>query len=530
MPYTLETLVKQLESYNPELTKAKDIKSTLLGLMKEDPQPEKEECLQRIREELPVETVMDRDILSGPATIYRILRDYIVLNDHEYEKDPTDMKVSAGLAYSFYDTPEEQNHSRGVTNSLKMTQTPTQTQPQQQPRQTFNYTPTQQPKEVPKETPTEDRSSNYQHVPEEENERRKQQNEDNRNRNFIIDVDGSRKNDDDRRVAHNMSQRFKHSDDKFSAQTGQKIEEFFTNYEIAANDYKLTEEQKLKFLHNLFGGQARRYYTDQASLERTYIGAKCVMLDEFNSRTKQESTRLYLQSLTLKKVMEKHSIDEPKALERIWEEITQYAPSCPPEYRSDRVMVEYLSDALRGNDWAENSLDNAYSNDWSFNKLYTSLTGAWYQKTRHRIKTSSQPSSSGSDPSDLILYEGQRMYGAPRGKRNKQNNGKPFKKSKGPCWNCGEPGHFHYECPKKKNMTKTVHSALKNNPRSANKILFQLCQLHDSVESESDEDPFDNISDEEKEESTAHVVQAIKESDKKHPDNHPPNDLNPWDF
>ncbi len=474
MAPTLSKLVQDLEALDPSLTKAKDVKSTLLSILKDDPQPSPDECITRVREELPVETLYDPDLLSGPATLFRILRDYLIIKEFVYQRDPSDVKIYMGLLFSFYNTPEEQNYARGV---IRMLRRPILAEPANE---------TSEPGSP---------GTKY---------------------HFI--TDHSRREDDERKTAHNMALRFK-SDDKFSGKTGETIEEYFLNFETAAEDYNLNEDQKRKYLHNLFSAHARRYYNEYVLEGMSYNYAKETMINEFNDRTKQESTRMYLQNLTLRKIMERDTLDVPKALEKLREEITKFAPSGPPEYRSDRVMVEYLCDAVRDEEWPRNTLENCYSNQWTFNHLYTSLSGAWYQKTRRENPRPTTSLSSGSsDPT--ILYEGQRMYGNPRAKNRRYSNAnrkfQKFDKSKIRCWNCNELGHFHTECPAPdRQMTRNVRRALKDNPRNANKILYEICQFHDNAQSENEDDPFEDSSEEETEESATHLVQQIAENEDK---------------
>ena len=481
---SLSKIVKTLEDLQPALAKAQDVKATLLSIMKEDPQPSPDECIVRIREELPVETLFDPDLLSGPATIFRVLRDYLKLKNFDYQQDPSDIKIYMGLLFSFYSSPEEQNFGRGILRVLPNLVIAEPVNPQNAPSSP--------------------------------------------NTKYHFITDHSKKEDDERKLAHNMALRFK-SDDKFSGKAGETIDEFFLNYETAAEDYNLNEEQKRKYLHNLFTGQARRHYNEYVLEGMSYNYAKESLIKEFNDRTKQESTRMYLQNLTLRKVMDRDNLDVPKGLEKLREEITKYGPSGPPEYRSDRVMVEYFCDAVRNEEWSRNTLENCYSNNWTFNHLYTSLTGAWYQKTRRDNPRNTDTLSSGSsDP--VIMYEGQRMYGNPRGKRKYSNATQKFRKfdkSKVRCWNCNQLGHIHYECPvPNRQMTRNVRRAIKEDPRNANKILYEFCQQYDNEEQANDNDPFDVSSEEEQEESITNLVHQIEENAEAEQFN----DLDPSDF
>lgn len=68
-----------------------------------------------------------------------------------------------------------------------------------------------------------------------------------------------------RKLAYNISQRFKNTEDLFSGNIGEDIEEYFKTYETASIDYKLTPSLQLKYFHNLFEVEATRHYRDKVA-------------------------------------------------------------------------------------------------------------------------------------------------------------------------------------------------------------------------------------------------------------------------
>lgn len=56
-----------------------------------------------------------------------------------------------------------------------------------------------------------------------------------------------------------MDQIFK-KEDKQSGDLNENIQDFLENYEYAAQDYKLDSVQQLRYLHNLFEADTKRFY------------------------------------------------------------------------------------------------------------------------------------------------------------------------------------------------------------------------------------------------------------------------------
>lgn len=168
----------------------------------------------------------------------------------------------------------------------------------------------------------------------------------------------------------------------------------------------------------MFDGEAKRFYRSHvqnrcSSFEDAYLE----MQEEFNSLTKQNRIRKYLQTLRLNSVMEKKSCDMPKALEDFRETITKYAPQGPKQHRLEDYKVEYLYDAVIGADWAQAALTQCYASTppWDFQQLYTALDAAWLQEQRRvdghlKDKGVPDPSSSISN----IMWESEGSYGVPR--------------------------------------------------------------------------------------------------------------------
>lgn len=91
----------------------------------------------------------------------------------------------------------------------------------------------------------------------------------------------------DDKVAHNIATRFK-SIEKFSGKLGEDVNEHIENYLDAANVYGLENAKKLQFFHNIFEGEARRFYRQNVmGISQSFVEACTRMREEYNSITRQ---------------------------------------------------------------------------------------------------------------------------------------------------------------------------------------------------------------------------------------------------
>ena len=77
--------------------------------------------------------------------------------------------------------------------------------------------------------------------------------------NGNVSSTSSHQDNEMRRIAYSIALRFR-SDDKFSGKLGEDLSEAINLYLDAANDYELNHEHRLKYFHNIYEGEARRFY------------------------------------------------------------------------------------------------------------------------------------------------------------------------------------------------------------------------------------------------------------------------------
>ena len=123
----------------------------------------------------------------------------------------------------------------------------------------------------------------------------------------------------DSKIAHNISSRFKR-EERYSGRIGEDINEVVDNYCDAADDYNLNEDQKLRYFHKVFDGEAKRFYrTSIAGTQVSFDSAVQRMLQEFHSIPRQNRVRKLLQNLHLSQILKTKNGSVNEALEELRE-------------------------------------------------------------------------------------------------------------------------------------------------------------------------------------------------------------------
>jgi hypothetical protein len=206
---SLASIRSQLAAYEPATDVQIGIKSAMRMFINAEPQLSNAECVSGLLEDLPPTVLYSPDALQGPATLHRLLRQYLHLKEVIYIQHPDNNRIIYGLPSMIY------NNETDLELAL-------------------NY--------LRNQTTTSNQSSNSRISLEEGIQ----------NTLSIGETSAGC-------MAHNMATRFKLVDDKFSGKLDENLTEYLNSYLDASNDYGLTYQQQFSFLHHLFDGEAKRF-------------------------------------------------------------------------------------------------------------------------------------------------------------------------------------------------------------------------------------------------------------------------------
>lgn len=98
----IQLIRKILNKFNLVAQLGKEIHGTVSFYAFKEPQPASEEIFQQLQEDLPPSVLYHPDVLNGPPILYKIFRDYLILNGLEYIANPSIRRTSHNLFNSFY--------------------------------------------------------------------------------------------------------------------------------------------------------------------------------------------------------------------------------------------------------------------------------------------------------------------------------------------------------------------------------------------------------------------------------------------
>ena len=99
---TLNAIQKDLASYDPYSSAHRELKAVLSYIINSDKQPrDNVELMERLGQELPAEVLFSRENMSGPTTLFRIFRDYLVHHGFTYRKHPDSNRIISGLIHCY---------------------------------------------------------------------------------------------------------------------------------------------------------------------------------------------------------------------------------------------------------------------------------------------------------------------------------------------------------------------------------------------------------------------------------------------
>ena len=275
---------------------------------------------------------------------------------------------------------------------------------------------------------------------------------------------------------HHINVRFKNKESKYSGSDEEHLQDFIDAYITTAEDYQLTARERLQYFHNLFRGDALRFYNMSIKNRcSTFDEAIRAIYSHFNSPDVQQRVKTDLSNLSLAKFADKEG-SMPKGLSALATYIANRTPQCPPCFRTEANKVDFLKQAVLDQPWAKEILVRI-NPVTQFQSLYTELANALQLHQEVQEKTGSFTPRSSSSPkhSKPFIY-----FTQPRVVKSLARAMFPGNDDTSSCWNCGRKGHRFTKCHKDLDLAriaaaKSEYFAKKDNSKKSTKrVLYEI--------------------------------------------------------
>jgi DNA-binding FrmR family transcriptional regulator len=296
--------------------------------------------------------------------------------------------------------------------------------------------------------------------------------------------------------ATSVAQRFT-EERKYDGSPSSDLAAVIARYNDCKADYNLTEMEMRKFAHNLFSGDAKRYYDSDITVQsaRTVEGVLNAVTSHFIHASQRNAVTSELRAQSIAKEVA-NGADAKEALTTIYRRIEKLNPMCSPECVGDRHKGTFLRRAVLSEQWSSDACAQYTANQgMSFATLYQLLTAAIVQQREiDEAKQQAMQHIHDTSYTDEVLYGGRLRNNSFRQNIPVRGRGRrPFRydrpKDRGSvrCFKCSKMGHFASECPTKNDtsMIDAVRARVKQiggDSRAVAETLYELATCSDLQE------------------------------------------------
>lgn len=268
--------------------------------------------------------------------------------------------------------------------------------------------------------------------------------------NSHIQPEQFNRNESNSHKTHNdIALRYRESNKQYSGADEEDLEEFISKYNIHARDCKLNDQEKLQYFHNMFRNDAWRVYNNSI-LPRvdTFESACTLTRKHFNPENTQTRIKDELSTLRLEDFSKKEGSTRG-GLKKLIAYIRDKSALCPESHRHESHRVDFLKEAIIGNDWADSILSKV-DNNTSYQSLGNDLLKKLQFEEKKKLKQGSmkKPTDEHQDDSSDEERKPKIFFTQPKYTKHLSKTLFPGYENSNSCWNCDKPGHKYFKCHK----------------------------------------------------------------------------------
>jgi Zinc knuckle len=310
-----------------------------------------------------------------------------------------------------------------------------------------------------------------------------------------------------RKIGDSFARRFQSEESKYNGSADSDLDKVFNTFGDCRSDNLIDESDALRYAHNMFTGDAKRFYDACDQTENTtIIQLKNSMQDRFISPAAQSAISRELDSLTITSMMAASKTGPRAALDLLHSIIVKKGPLGEPANRTDRMYGHYLRKAVLSELWARTAAEEFVTDDeMTFSDLHQALISAIITTEEVEVKKarayaeSTHYGNEESDGKQLTSDPGVSYYGAqlgnfvhrpsshafPRSSPSSQKSAPRTPRSSDRlCFKCQKPGHFARECRSEISTLDAARARVQHhgsNRRAVSATLYEMCEDMDAL-------------------------------------------------
>ena len=221
---------------------------------------------------------------------------------------------------------------------------------------------------------------------------------------------------------------YKHKHTKFGGESDENWTMTLAKYEHFAEQLKLTEEQKLRYIHAIFRDDAEHFYFSELKNTSNWTDIVSNLNKRYNNDARIRAVKDELKTITLMQFSQDGTCDA-KALQLLARRIEKLVPQCYKVANCDEEKREALYYAVRNAPWSEGPINALVGSGYqkSYKSFLDELITAEQQyrlrkgdtagiSSRTRYKTDStnrRPTGPSKGPINdaIVWYQSQGRYG-----------------------------------------------------------------------------------------------------------------------
>lgn len=119
MNTSVQTIRSTLKAFTPISRAQQEVKAVLELFIPIEAQPPDDHCIESLRQDLGAELLYSNKCIKGATTVFRILRDYLLLKGLRYVPNPENQRIIYGFYKSIYESETDKEFAKRQLRNIR---------------------------------------------------------------------------------------------------------------------------------------------------------------------------------------------------------------------------------------------------------------------------------------------------------------------------------------------------------------------------------------------------------------------------